>query len=168
MVTPEAEWTWREAVREATARLDSKGLTIPKKPVSDYESLSDIVNLEGLSDQKLANLMGRCYAWYSYATVEMAYSKAKLISFDEIYEVMLGKEMHRLGRTQEGRVVKDVLRSMAIMQSDNLRACHRLRIELQLNCQMLEGLVRGLEIQSKALESESIRRASERRLEGSR
>ena len=65
------------------------------------------------------------------------------------------------------KVVKDVLKSLAIKGSEELMRAHQNRIELQQNYILLEGMTKSMEIQVKALESETIRRASSRKIEAS-
>ena len=171
MTTPttEAQWTWGQAVRAAHNRLEERGLHRLRRPLNDPEDLGGIPEIDKLGDETLANMLARAHAWHAYATVELAYALAELGSFDEIYEIKLGEEMNRVGKNQDGqRVVKDVLRSISIMGSETLTAYHRKRTELSIDKDLLQGLVKGMEIQARALESEAIRRASTRRLEGGR
>ena len=113
-------------------------------------------------------MLTRYLAWYSYVTAEYAYAKAAFNSFDEIYDVLLGEQMHLVSKTQDGRIVKDVLKSIAIQQHEVLKEHHRTRVELMQSMLMLEGMVKSLEIRSRGVEAEAIRRASARKVEVSR
>ena len=164
-MTTEGQWAWGRAVAQAKERLAAKGIRPLPKPRHEYEDLGETIDIEELSDAGLANRQARTHAWHAYVTVEVAYAKAEFYSFDEVYDVFLGDEMYSQSRQHTGRVVKEMLKSLAILNNETLREYHRRRIELQLNMQLLDGMERGLAIQARALESESIRRASARRVE---
>ena len=97
----------------------------------------------------LAILLFRHQAWYSYATTELAYAKAALASFEEIYDVFLGKEMHDRAKTQDSRVVKDVLRALCIAENENLRSWQRGKVEYMQQHMILEGMVKSLDIRCR-------------------
>ena len=164
-LTTTSDWTWKRSVDKAHGRLQERGLHRLPSPNYRYEDLGEINSIEEVSDVALANMMLRHQAWYSYATVELSYAKAAYASFEEIYEVLLGTEMNRISKTQEGRLVKDVLKSLAIKNNESLKDQHRRKVELLQDVQLLEGMVQGLSIRCRALESESIRRASVRKIE---
>ena len=169
VTTPSSDqWTWRRSLERAYERLEAKGIKRLPQPIYEYRDLGEIERVEQLGEEALANMMIRYLAWYSYVTVEYAYAKAAYSSFDEIYEVLLGETMHNISKTQDGRVVKDVLKSLAIQSNEQLKECHRVRVENMQMMQILEGMVKSLEIRSRAIESEQIRRASVRKVEVSR
>lgn len=163
-----AQYTWRRSVEQAHERLVARGLKRFPEPVHAYDDLGEIENITELGDIKLADMAMRLNSWYSYSTVELAYKKAAYASLEEIYEVLVGEAMYQGSLTNNLRVVKDVLRSMSIQNSDTLRYWHRQKIDLMQDVQLLEGTVKGLEIRCRAVESEQIRRASQRRVEVAR
>ena len=162
------QWTWNDAVAKAQERLSNRGLDRLSKPSHEYKDLGAIEHIENLGDEALSNLYTRYMAWHSYATVEFAYTQAAYASIDEIYEVLLGEEMYSISQEQDTRVIKDVLKSLAIQSNEKLKMVFRRRNELAQEVTLLDGMVKGLSIRATAVESESIRRASVRRLEGSR
>ena len=168
MTSPEqeiAQWTWAGAVAQAKELLESRGIKRVSQPVADYGSIGQIEDIETLGDMALGNLHMKTMSWYAYATTELAFARAEFASFEEIFDLKVGKRMHDVSKEQDKREVQAILKSLAILGSEELTVLQRKRIELQVTAQLLEGMVRGLEIQAKALESESIRRASARRTE---
>ena len=161
-----SDWTWNESIKQAHKRLEQRGLKRMVQPTQDYQDLGDIEHIEDVGDHTLANMLTRHLAWYSYATVELAYSRAALSSLTELYEVELGEEMNNVAKTKDSRVVKDVLKGIAVQQSERLTMIYRKRLELIQDVNLLEGMVNGLSIRAKACESEAIRRASTRKVEG--
>ena len=164
----DTSWGWRKVVDEARQRLVDRGFPILAKPQNNLDDLGFIEAVETVSPIALANMTMRHQAWFSYVTVEHAFARAELRALEEILDVMLGERMHEIGRTADGRVVKDVLRSLAIVGDDKLKMWFRRRIELEQNDRLLEGLTRGLEIRVRALEGEGIRRAVAQKIEGGR
>lgn len=160
-----SQWTWNSAIEKAHQRMADKGLSKLKTPSHPFRDLGSIENIESVNDDELANMLTRHLAWYSYATVELAYAKAAYNSLDEIFEAKLGEEMNRIARTQDSRLVKDILRGIAIQKSEDIKPFFRKRIELQQEMQLLEGTVKGLEIRARGVEAEAIRRASARKME---
>ena len=165
MTLVSSEWTWKKALDQAEARLKSRGIERLAQPEHEYKDLGTIEDIADVGDVHLANLLFRHQVWYSYVTVEMAYARASLASFDEIYDVFLGEAMHNTSKTQDSRVVKEVLKSISIQGNEPLKNWHRGKVEYMQSYTLLEGMVKSLEIRCKALESESIRRASTRRVE---
>lgn len=161
----EEQWTWRKAVLLAEQRLAERGLTRFQQPQHEYRDLGEVEKIERVGAEALANMMTRHLAWYSYAMVELAYAKAGLHVLDEIYSVQLAEEMNALSKTQDTRILKDVLKGMAINQSEPLKRAVRRRMERQSEVELLEGTVKGLEIRCRALEAEQIRRHSARKVE---
>ena len=159
------QWTWRAAVERAQQRLEERGLVRFSKPRTAYEELDDIEELESFNEVKIAGLLARYTAWYSYATVELAYARAAYTGLDEIYDVVMGQEMLTVSRTQDGKVVKDILKGVAVQNSPVLKRYHLKRVELQQDVTLLEGFVKGSELRCKLLESELIRRAAARKIE---
>ena len=162
------QWTWRTALAQATQRLADRGLVRLNRPVHEYKDLGELEDIEKVTDLALANMLFRYQAWYSYASVELSYAEVELASFDEVFEVKVAAKMHIVAKTQEGRVLKDVLRSLAINSDEELKGGLRSKIEYEQSVGLLRGLVRGLDIRCRALEQESIRRASARKVEVSR
>ena len=164
-MTTSSEWTWRRALEQAYERLSERGIQRMPRPSHEYKDLGEVEEVERLGDVALANMMVRTQSWYSYATSELAYAKAAQAGFDEIYEVVLGTQMNRVSKTSDSRIVKDVLKSLAIDGDENLKSHHRSRVEHLQMVMLLEGTVKSLEIRCRALEGEQIRRASQRKVE---
>lgn len=162
------QWTWNKAIEQAHERLEARGIKRLPQPIHAYRDLGEIERIENLGDDALANMLTRYLAWYSYVTVEFSYAKAAFNSFDEIYDVLLGEQMHNVSKTQDSRIVKDVLKSLAIQSNDVLKEHHRTRVELMQSMMLLEGMVKSLDIRSRGVEAEAIRRASARKVEVSR
>lgn len=162
-------WSWRKVVDGAREKLRSQGFPQPIRPTKDLEDLGSIEAIEALSGIALANLTVRHQAWYSYTTVEFAYSHAALKALEEILEIKLGERMHQVVAGVEGRApIKDVQRALAIAGDDGLKAWFRKKVELEQQDRLLEGTVKGLEIRCRALESEQIRRAMAQKIEAVR
>ena len=159
------EWTWKRSVEQAQQRLAARGLARLPQPIYQYQDLGEIESIESLNEVNLSNMMIRNSSWYSFATVELAYAKSEFSSFEEIYQVLLGEEMNDINQHREGRILKDVLQSLAVQGNEDLKAAFQKRVDMLQNMQLLEGMVKGLEIRCKAIENESIRRASVRKLE---
>ena len=159
------KWTWSKSVEKAKERLEERGLYRVPQPIRNIGFLGEINEIDRITDIALANMLVHAYGWYQYATVELAYAKAEFYSFEEMYDMYVGNGMQETSKMYEGRVVKDILKSLAILGSEELTRAHQNRIELQQNHILLEGMVKNIEIQVKALESETIRRASTRRME---
>ena len=162
---PQEEYTWRRAVNAAHERLKGKGISRLAQPMHEYQDLGNIEAIDKVHDVALANMLTRHQAWYSYATTELAFSNAELYCLDEIYDVLIGEEMYKISLTKDGRPTKDVLKSLAIQGNEVLKYWHRRKMDLGQDVKLLEGMVSGLSIRCRALESESIRRASQRRVE---
>ena len=158
-------WDWKAAVDKARRDIVEQGFPTLGKPTTPLVELGAIEQVEGISSVQLSNMSIRHQAWYSYVTVEYAAAHAELRALEEVLEVKLGEQMYTLGKVQDGRVVKDVLRAVAISQSEELRALVRRKVELEQRDRLLEGLAKGLEIRCRALESESIRRISAQKVE---
>ena len=162
------KWTWAKAVEAAEKRLEARGLQRFPRPSYEYKDLGEVENVERISEEALANMLSRHLSWYSYASVELAYAKAAYSGLDEIYEALLGEAMYTVAQEREGRPVKDVLKGLAIKEDERLNMFFKKRLEQQQDVQLLEGMVKGLEIRSRAVEAEAIRRASLRRVEVNR
>ena len=159
------DWTWKRSVEQAQQRLAAKGLTRLPQPVYQYQDLGEIESIERLNEVDLANMQVRNSAWYSYVAVELAYAKAAFSAFEEMYDVLLGVEMNNINKHREGRMLKDVLQSLAVQGNENLKKSFQKRLDMLQDVTLLEGMVKGLEIRCRAVENESIRRASVRKLE---
>ena len=138
-----SDWTWSKAVKLAHDRLESRGLSKLSQPEYDYQDIGNIEQIESVGDQALANMLTRHLAWYSYATVELSDLKSSLTSLTELFEVELGEEMNNVAKTQDSKVVKDVLKGIAIQKNDKLTAMFRKRVELIQEINLLEGMVNG-------------------------
>lgn len=165
-MTIDKDWTWQKAVQLAEQRLIDRGLSKLSRPEYDYIELGSIDEVEGVGETALANIAWRHSAWYSYASVELAYSRSAFHALDEIYDTLLGEAMNKVAKTQDSKMVKDILKGIAIQTDEPLKRYFRKRIELQQEMNLLEGMVNGLAIRCKAIESELIRRASLRKIEG--
>lgn len=162
-------WSWKTVVEQARKSLAQKGFPQPTQPTSELEDLGTIENIENLVGLALANLTIRYHAWYSYATVELAYTHAANKALDEILDIRIGREMHILANRGEGpKPTKEVLRALAIDGNEGLKAWFRKKVQGDQQVRLLEGTVKGLEIRCRALESEQIRRATAQKLEGGR
>lgn len=158
-------WDWRKAVNEARNRLVENKFPIPKKPTVGLGELEYPTDIESVNSIQLGNLMLRLTSWYAYATASLAFARAELTAFKEVYEAMLGQRMYYLSRTMDGRSVKDVLRSLALEKDDALGAMFQEKLELEQKVMSTEGLVESLAIQVKGIEAEQIRRATARKIE---
>lgn len=161
-------WTWHESAIQAKRRLAERGFGKTPPPAHRYRDLGEIEAIEQLGDHALANMSTRHLAWYAYATEQLAEAKSEHASLNEMFEMMLGNEMARVAKTDTGRMVKDVLRGVAIDRSEDLKKVFRRHLELMQDVQLLEGAVKSLEIRCRALEAEAIRRASSRRVDSGR
>ena len=157
---PADAWGWRKVVTEARTKLEAQGFPMLPQPVNALDDLGFIEDVEAVNAIPLANMTVRHQAWFSYATTEYGVAHAEFKAFEEILEVKLGEEMHKLAKAEGSRVVKDVLKAMAIAGDEGLRNGFRKRVELEQRDRRLEALVKGLEIRCRALESEQIRRAT--------
>ncbi len=158
-------WDWRGAVDRARNRLISEGWPVPTKPIGRVSDLIFPTDVESLTSIALGNLRLRYAGWYSYATASLSFAKAELTAFSEVFEAMLGQRMYKLSKTMDGRAVKDVLRGISLQKDDVLGAMFEQKLNLTQRVQTLEGLVSGLDIQTRGIESEQIRRATARKIE---
>ena len=161
------KWTWSKSIEKAKQRLEEKGLYRIPQPIRNIGFLGEISDIDRITDITLANMLTHAYGWSQYTTVALAYAKAEFYSFEEMYDMYVGSEMQETAKLYDTKVVKDVLKSLAIKGSEELMRAHQNRIELQQNYILLEGMTKSMEIQVKALESETIRRASSRKIEAS-
>ncbi len=160
----EEGWGWNKVVTETKQALEDQGLPMVSKPVNAMpEFLNDV---EKANSIQLANMAIRHQGWYSYATTELAISASRLKSFEEIYEVKLGEAMYHESTKHDSRITKEVLKSLVISQDNDIKIGFRRKVELDNRNRLLEGLVKGLEIRCKSLESEQIRRATIMKVEG--
>lgn len=165
MKEQQTQFTWKTSVERAQERLRGRGIVRFPQPTYGYQELGEVEDIVKLGDKALATMTMRHQGWYSYVTVELAFARAALGALDEIYDVLLGEEMHKVALTKDGRIVKDVLKSLAIQGDELLKTWHQRRIDEVQDVQLLEGMVSGLAIRSKALNDEGIRRASARKVE---
>ncbi len=165
---PEDAWSWRKVVTDARTKLEAQGFPMLPQPVNALDGLGFIEDVEQVNAIALANMTVRHQAWFSYATTEYGVAHAELRAFEEILDVKLGEEMHKLAKQEGARVVKDVLKAMAIAGDEGIRNGFRRKVELEQRDRRLEGLVKGLEIRCRALESEQIRRATAAKVAGGR
>ena len=163
------EWVWSDAVRKAQERLEKRGLIRLPKPQYKYMDLGEIDNIEEIGDIMLANMMVRYLSWYSFSTVELAYAGATAAALDEMYSIKQSEVMDNISKNRDTKILKDVLKGMSVYKDDDLQILFQQKMEVDQVVRLLEGTVKGLEIRCRALENESIRRATARKVEaGSR
>jgi hypothetical protein len=158
-------WGWQALVKQARNRLVERGWPIPNKPQTDIKILELPEDVGGVSDLALGNLGFRLQGWYSYAAAELAFAQAELAAAVEFFDVKLGDKMHQVSGKAEKREVKEIVRSLAISQSADLKRFLVVKTQLDQRARSIAGLVQSLEIRCRAVQNEQIRRASERKVE---
>lgn len=159
-------WGWQTLVKAARQRLVDNGWPIPKKPVIDPSTLELPEDVESINSIALANLGLRLQSWYSYTTSELAFASAELSAAVEFFEIKLGDRMHVTSGNLEKKEVKEVLRSLAIAQSPDLKQFVVIKTQLDQRVQDIGGLVKSLDIRCRAIQNEQIRRATEKKVAG--
>jgi hypothetical protein len=163
-VTTPTSTSWREQVEQARKRLIDAGYPIPRKPQAALEDLVVPEDIDSLGPIPLANLTLRFQGWHAYVTTQLAFARAELTAFLEYYEVALGQRMNALAGATEGRPTKDVLKALAL-GGEQLRPTFTRKIFMELQVSTLEGLEKGLAIQSRAMVNEQIRRHAAQKVE---
>ena len=158
-------WDWRVAASEARERLERRGLRVWERPDHAYEDLGEVQAVDQLTDDLLAAQLFKHQVWYSYATTEWAIAKANVAHLTEVFEVKLADEVYELLRSVPAKATKDVIRGVAIQSNKGLGEFHGQLLSLRQDEQLLAGVVQGLQIRCRALESESIRRTAARKVE---
>ena len=90
-------------------------------------------------------------------------------ALDEMYLVKQSEVMDNISKNRDTKILKDVLKGMAVYKDDALQILFQQKVEVDQVVKLLEGTVKGLEIRCRALETErfiKIRRATVRKLEG--
>ena len=141
------------------------GWPVPAKPQASLDELHIPEDIDSLNPVALANLSIRISGWYSFTSTELAFARAECATFVELFEIRLGKAMYYTAQSMEGRPVKEVVRGITLEDSE-LARLHTYKLRLETKVITIEGLVTGLAIQCRSLESEQIRRASMRKFEG--
>lgn len=157
---------WKALVNEARERLQKDGYLIPTRPVTPLEELSIPTDIDQLGDVPLGNLSMKYMAWHAFATASMSFAHAELAACQEAFEVALGDQMWQMSQQIDGHPTKDTLRAITITAHGELKEWHQEVQRLDQRARSVQGLVQGLAIQCRALESEGIRRASVRKVEG--
>lgn len=163
-IAPEYQGHWQTLVQAARQKIVDQGWPIPKKPAAPLNTLEIPNDIETLSSVQLANLMIRLGAWYSYGTAQLSFANAELAAAEEYFALQLGERMYAVSDALDKREVKEILRAKAITGSVNLRKFMDICTQLDQRARAVQGLVTGLEIQCRMLQSEQIRRASENKL----
>lgn len=148
---------WEQIVATTRKRLVDAGYPIPVKPKTPVTELVIPEDIEALNPVRLANLLLRLHGWYAYATAQLAFFRAELSAFNEFYDVTLGQKMAGISAASESRQVKEVLKALALQQ-EPLNHMFTKRVELEQRTKLVEGLVQSLDIQTRALTNEQIRR----------
>lgn len=156
---PVTGWTTEDAVIAAEKLLSETGLPLPKKPegfAGEYEFPTDPTALSGL---ELAQLMGRLAAWRGYLMRVMGLQEVKLVSFETVYEILLGAAMSKA--QGDKREVKEVLKARAINENKNLRRMTQRIIELRAQNHLLKTQDAVYQLQWAALSREQGRRSDD-------
>ena len=156
---PATGWTAEDAVVAAEKLLSETGLPLPKKPegfAGEYEFPTDPTKLSGL---ELAQLMGRLAAWRGYLMRVMGLQEAKLMSFETVYDIMLGAAMAQA--QGDKREVKEILKARAITENNNLRRMTQRITELRAQRLLLKSQDDIYGLQWAAMSREQGRRSDE-------
>ncbi len=154
---------WEQIIEQARRGLIDAGYPIPTRPKATLENLHLPEDVEAVSSVQLANLLLRLHAWYAYGTAQLAFSRAEFAALDDYFATELGSHMHVLSETVDGRPTKDVLKALAL-KTPVLNRLGAQKTILDQRVRLIEGMVKSLEIQCRALTTEQIRRHAAQKL----
>ncbi len=108
------------------AKLDLPQMKKPTGLGREYEFPTD---LGALNNYQLGQMQLQLTAWYTYTLGVIGKEEADLGAYDEVYDVRLGLAMDKEEKAHDKRVLKEVVRALAIHMDDTLNALHRQLIE---------------------------------------
>jgi len=126
----------------------------------EYDFPTDARSLTG---EKLGGLRLMLSAYHGYTLWLTGIEEVELDAFAAVYDMLLGKAMDEAQRAAEKRSVKEVLRSVAIMEDENLTRLTRAIIERKARVGRLKNQLAIYEAHLNTLSREQSRREAEAR-----
>jgi pullulanase/glycogen debranching enzyme len=116
-----------------------------------------------LGSEKLGGLRLMLSAYHGYALWLTGKEEVELDAFKAVYDMLLGRAMDEAQRAKEKRAVKEILRSVAIMENEDLKRLTRAIIEREARVGRLKNQLAIYEAHLSTLSREQSRRESEAR-----
>lgn len=150
-------------------KVQSKGLPLPKKPLSVDPEVDFPEDPSALSSTKLSQMMGRFTAWYAYSNRLLGLLESELALVDPEYRLILVQEGLKLRTESEygKRPSADIIEAAVLLEADDdLLGLRDRRLELISIKAQLSSRILIYEKCYQALSRELTRREMEARVQG--
>ncbi len=157
-------WTLATAIQQADRFIEELGLPQEGKPGGygkEYQFPDDFTKLTSV---ELGRWQSRMEKLWSYGLQELGKEDSELQEIDKIYELKVGLRMAEEHGKSQGRMIKDILRAVAIKSDPDLEALTQTLVARRLRVRRLDVQVKIYQSHLVRLSREQSRREAEARI----